>query len=286
MAHRLLPATLWTAAVLLTLALAVFQRLSGPTYPLREQLTLNDTTISLTLRRTHPGDGGLQIVVPEAPPGLNGAVRWRRYPTQEDWLTVPLVRAGTTLRAELPHQPPAGKIEYAVKLELAGTEAMVPSAKPVIARYRGEVSARVLIPHILTIFLAMLLATRAMLDRLAIASDRRLKILLTMVMLLLGGALLGPLVQLQAFGAYWTGWPLGNDLTDNKMAVAIAAWLPATVLALRRRQTRWSVIAGWIVMMVVFLIPHSLRGSQHDWSEQSPAGQATVSSPQSGSPQP
>jgi len=82
----------------------------------------------------------------------------------------------------------------------------------------------------------------------------------------LGGLFLGPAVQKYAFDAWWTGWPNGTDLTDNKTALATLAWLPATLLALRNRPLRAAVIVGWLVMMGVFLIPHSFRGSQIDWS--------------------
>ena len=83
---------------------------------------------------------------------------------------------------------------------------------------------------------------------------------------IVGGLLLGPIVQSYAFGAFWTGWPVGSDLTDNKTAIAVLAWLPATLLALLGRHARVAVVVGWLVMMAVFLIPHSLRGSQLDWS--------------------
>ncbi len=273
MGIRLVSTGLWAAAFFLTVILAVFQRLTGPTYPLREQVELAGETVSLKLLRTHPGAGGLPVSL-EIPAGvpsqLQGVVRWRRFPTREPWQELVMVRGGTSLQAELPHLPPAGKIEYAIMLELPGGSAQV-LGEPVVARYRNEVAAGVLVPHILCMFLSMLLATRAMLGRLAGADERRVVILLAMVLLLAGGALLGPLVQKQAFGAYWTGWPLGEDLTDNKTMVAIFAWLPATVLALRRKRTRWSVIIGWLVMMGIFMIPHSLRGSQIDWSQQQAA---------------
>ena len=88
-----------------------------------------------------------------------------------------------------------------------------------------------------------------------------------MGLLVIGGLFLGPMVQKSAFGAYWTGWPNGSDLTDNKTLIAFLAWLPATVAAARGMRTRAAVVLGWVVMMGVFLIPHSLRGSELDWSE-------------------
>jgi hypothetical protein len=87
-----------------------------------------------------------------------------------------------------------------------------------------------------------------------------------MGLLVVGGLVLGPVVQKFAFDAYWTGWPLGTDMTDNKTLWAFLAWLPATVMALRGKRTRWAVVLGWLVMTGVFLIPHSVRGSQLDWN--------------------
>ena len=47
---------------------------------------------------------------------------------------------------------------------------------------------------------------------------------MTLVFLVAGGFVLGPIVQHQAFGAYWTGIPFGFDLTDNKVLIALVAW--------------------------------------------------------------
>jgi len=100
-----------------------------------------------------------------------------------------------------------------------------------------------------------------------------------MALLVIGGLMLGPIVQRFAFGAYWTGWPYGHDLTDNKTLIAFLAWLTATILAWRRANTRLAVTLGWVVMMGIFLIPHSARGSQLDWSEieESPTQRSEVS---------
>jgi hypothetical protein len=80
-------------------------------------------------------------------------------------------------------------------------------------------------------------------------------------LLILGGLVFGPIMQKYAFDAYWTGWPFGGDLTDNKTAVAALAWLCAALaLSRSKRPVVWALAAA-IIVLVVFLIPHSLLGS-------------------------
>jgi len=76
--------------------------------------------------------------------------------------------------------------------------------------------------------------------------------------------ILGPLVQKFAFGAYWTGVPFGWDLTDNKTLIAMIFWLMASwrVLKGNAEQNRWWVVLAVVVMFIVFLIPHSMMGSE------------------------
>jgi hypothetical protein len=172
------------------------------------------------------------------------------------------------LEARIPRQPAAGKVEYRILIETAGAVQSIPATETVVARYRGEVPACVLIPHIVAMFLSMLVSSRALFEVLRPGGPpARGLVLVSMVLLVVGGLILGPTVQRFAFGAYWTGWPFGHDLTDNKTLIAFLAWLPATVLAWRRAPTRLAVTLGWVVMMSVFLIPHSARGSQLEWSE-------------------
>jgi hypothetical protein len=177
--------------------------------------------------------------------------------------------AGGGLAASVPHQPPAGKVEYRVVLHDGARQVPLPEEGRVVARFRGDVPAGVLIPHILAMFSSMFLATRALFEVLRPSRPlARGMVFSAMILLVVGGLFLGPLVQKFAFDAWWTGWPFGTDLTDNKTLLAVIAWLPATVIALRGSRTRAAVIVGWVVMMGVFLIPHSLYGSEIDWSDQ------------------
>ena len=271
----------WAVAVLVTVALAAFQRMTGPTHPLRGETNLGPWTVGYRLLRSHGGPGGLPVSI-RVPEGLEvrGTLLWRRYPGDHPWEAIPMDRLGDRIHGQVPHQPPAGKVEYRVVLEGGEGRVELPA---VVARFKGAVPTAVLVPHILSMFLSMLLATYALLTVLRGDREPRASVLVSMAFLVVGGLILGPMVQKHAFGAYWTGWPYGTDLTDNKTAIAFLAWLPATVGALAGRRLRWKVLLGWIVMMGVFLIPHSLRGSQIDWETTHPADPA-VSSGAPGSP--
>jgi len=271
MAARLTSVLLWFLAFVLAVALGAFQRMTGPTYPKHGSVEFPGHELRYSLPRTHGGDGGLRVRIAEAGAAARGELSWRRFPTDEPWQSLPMVRNDKgELEAVIPHQPPAGKVEYRVLLVFVGGALTLPAGEAVVARFRAEVPAWLLIPHILAMFGAMMLATRSLLEEFRPHRPRpRRLVLATMVLLVVGGLFLGPAVQKYAFDAWWTGWPNGTDLTDNKTALATLAWLPATLLALRNRPMRAAVIVGWLVMMGVFLVPHSFRGSQIDWSSHS-----------------
>jgi len=262
--------TLWIVAFFLTVILAAFQRMTGPSYPKRgEEPGPSGEEIRFRLPRTHGGAGGLEVAIDSVAGVEAGFLEWRRYPINQPWRSMAMNRDGDgRLAATIPHQPPAGKVEYRLVLETVDGMLLIPADEPVVARFRAAVPAWVLIPHILAMFSSMLVATHTLFEVLRpTAPAPRRSVLVTMGLLIVGGLFLGPVVQKFAFDAYWTGWPFGHDLTDNKTLIAFIAWLPATILAVQHRKIRAAVIVGWIVMMGVFLIPHSLRGSEMDWSE-------------------
>jgi hypothetical protein len=78
----------------------------------------------------------------------------------------------------------------------------------------------------------------------------------------IGGMILGPIVQKYAFGDLWTGIPFGTDLTDNKTLIAFVFWLLAFFLM---KKSKWWVMLAVAMMIVVYLIPHSVLGSELDY---------------------
>jgi hypothetical protein len=268
---RAVAGALWIAAFLLMAGAAAWQRLTGPTRPRRVAVSLDGQDVRFRLLRSATSGEPFLVSVP-APQGVTGAVRWRRFPTREPFQDLAMRREGGALVALLPSQPPAGKLEYSLAMrERAGREASVPADGPLVMRFKGDVPAGVLVPHVVAMFFGMMIGLRGALAAALGRPEARRYAWVTVVLIGIGGLVLGPIVQKYAFGAYWTGWPLGEDLTDNKTLAMWLAWVVAvTVLSRRRdphdRVARATVAIAAAAMITVYVIPHSLRGSQLDYS--------------------
>ena len=141
-----------------------------------------------------------------------------------------------------------------------------PADEPLVIRFRNDVPASVLIPHILLMFGAMLFAVYTFL--LVITGKTYKKWLwITVATLFVGGFILGPMVQHVAFGPWWAGFPYGTDLTDNKTLIAFVAFL-AAVATLKWKYNKWVVALAVLLMIIVFSIPHSAYGSEYDYTTQ------------------
>ena len=255
---------LWTVALVVTLASAYYQRTTGPTYPLKGAVSLGGETIRYRLERSHGGatDQLVRVQVPGA--AVSGEVRWRRYPTNDPWNRLGMRREGEMLVAALPNQPAAGKLEYQVALARGNDTAVFPQ-QPAVTRFKGEVSPWVLAPHVLAMFAFMLLSTRAGLAALSGADVARLT-RWAFWMLMIGGFVLGPLMQKQAFNEWWAGVPYGWDLTDNKTLLAAVFWVIAFWQVGRGAgRGRAAVVVAALATLVVFAIPHSAWGSEINW---------------------
>ena len=238
---------IWILAMIITVASAVFQRKTGPTYPLSGRSSLGDLNLPYRFERTHAGSGDrtVSIVAPSA--DVTAELVWRRYKSGEEWTRQPMSRSGELLTAALPHQPPAGKLEYHVEVSRGDQFVLLPARENVVIRFRGDVPAWALVPHVALMFLAMLFATVVGLLSLNPNAPIMGKIWTTIILLFLGGFVFGPIVQKFAFSEYWTGFPFGTDLTDNKTLIALATWL--------------------ITMVIIRRKPDSLHGSELDYTK-------------------
>jgi len=255
----------WIFAVLFTLAIAYYQRSTGPTYPVRGKISVNNKELKYKLVTSNESHLPAEILIKGDIEGISGYLEYKKYKTNEEWQLVPMMMKDGNLVGELPPQPPAGKLMYKVMLG-TGDDSKYIKEEPVVIRFKGAVPAFVLWPHILFMFMAMLYSTRTGIEALRKGDKTKNYTLITLSLLTAGGMFLGPVVQKYAFGAFWTGWPFGHDLTDNKTLVAFLAWLVA-YLRLRKSSTnRAWVIAASIILLLVYLIPHSMFGSELDYN--------------------
>lgn len=258
---------LWLIAFVLTLLTAVYQRMTGPTYPISSEVEIGNEIINYKLDRSHGGEGDHQIDIEIKEENINGFLVWKRYKTNDDWTKVEMVRQNGKLVSYLPHQPPAGKLIYHVILHKNEETIVIPERGEVIIRFKGDVPAGFLIPHIIFIFGAMLLSTRTGLEYFNEGKMFKPLTIFTFIFVIIGGFIFGPIVQKYAFGEFWTGFPFGHDLTDNKILVGFIGWLFALIAIYKfKNPKRWIVFAS-ILMFVIFLIPHSVLGSELDYSE-------------------
>lgn len=259
---------LWTIATFLTLFLLVYQRITGPTYPLRGKTGVEGTEITYRLPRTHETTAGCAVKIDRISPDMRAALVYRRFKTKDPLTRIPMQIEGESLAARLPQQPAAGKLEYRVLVSLGGDEVSLTGNRPVVIRYKDPVPAPIVIAHIIAIFLAFLFSTRAGLEALKKDGNPRRLALWTVGFLVLGGMILGPLMQKYAFDAFWTGFPFGHDLTDNKTLIALIGWIVALIAMRKGRPSRAWALGAALLLLVVFMVPHSVLGSELDYSKQ------------------
>ncbi|MFO7922417.1 MAG: hypothetical protein R6U58_01840 [Bacteroidales bacterium] len=258
---------LWALAVVITVSSAIYQRSTGPTKPAAFNLELGKESCRFTLPRTHVITEDLVITLENVPESLEGKMVYRRYPTGEEWRERNFVRQGNDLNVNLPLQPPAGKLEYYPVLSYKGRTIEPAGGEPVVIRFRGDVPALLMIPHILFMFMAMLFSNLTGIMVLFRHPGYRIYMKLTFWTLLVGGLVLGPLIQDFAFGELWSGWPVGRDMTDNKTLVAFLVWAIACFANRKTAGPRpgFALLAS-VVLLIVYFIPHSIMGSELDYS--------------------
>jgi hypothetical protein len=198
---------------------------------------------------------------------ISGYVEWKRYKTADEWMNVTMKYENGIHSAELPNQPPAGKLVYRVTLQDAQRTVTLPEKDAVVIRFRGDVPAAVLIIHVALMFIGLVVSTRAGLEFFSKEPKLKKLIVWTIGLLAVGGLIFGPIVQKYAFGAYWTGWPFGGDLTDNKTAAMVLFWVIAAIALKKSANPKSWALAAAVLTLVVYLIPHSVLGSELDYSK-------------------
>ncbi|MFK8136793.1 MAG: hypothetical protein AB8E15_00390 [Bdellovibrionales bacterium] len=253
-------------AIALTLLAVIYQRGTGPTYPKKEKIGL-EKNVKIKLPRSHGGETDALVELPRLYPNMTASLVYKRYPTKDDWHEKKFVSSGTLLTAKLPNQPPAGKLKYFIKINYGSGEQLLGSeSEPVMIRFKGDVPTTVLAPHVFFMFLSMFLSALAFFEAL-MKTDSYVRVgQMTFGCLVVGGLILGPVVQKYAFGVYWAGFPFDADLTDNKLLVGVLAWLFAVLMTWKAKRV-WPVVIAATVLFGVYSIPHSMQGSEYDYEK-------------------
>jgi len=263
----------WVVALLFMLAAGLYQRATGPTYPKRVRVELGGKAHRFKLIRSETTNVDARVVLPDLGPDVSGRLVYRRFPTQDPWTAVELKaeapKGHSEWAAYLPRQAAAGKLEYHLELSTPEGTKRIPEVEEIRLRYKDPVPAPLLLAHIICMFFGVLFGVRTGLAALFDAPKLVRLAWETLALLTVGGMILGPFVQKYAFGAFWTGWPYGYDLTDNKTLIMWLVWSVACLVLLRARESigRWVVGLAALAMAVVYVIPHSARGSQLDYSK-------------------
>lgn len=258
---------IWIIAAIITVAAAVFQRMTGPTYPLKGQKEIFEKKINYKLPRSAETENSVFVSVPKIE-GFDTYLVFKRYKTNDSLKSLLMsMSSNGTLTAALPPLPAAGKYVYNIHYQNKKdvNKRVVLSDKDVVIRFKGAVPSWILILHILFIFSAMLFSnfTGILAFQNDIITLKWSKI--TILFLFIGGFVFGPIVQKYAFGEFWTGFPFGYDLTDNKVLLSALSWLIAWILFKKNQNSRWFLVAA-ILTFAIYLIPHSLFGSELDFT--------------------
>jgi hypothetical protein len=270
----------WLIAIIVTLTAAVYQRTTGPTYHKKFDIEVNGKTYELDLVRSIEigSEDPFKLEIDDNT--VKAKLYYKRYLTEDPYTSVSFAYAKKPVHsfimnkvfgiteekgwyADVPDLPAAGKIQYYFEVtDNNGTQSYLKD-NPIVVRFKGAVPTYILTPHIIFMFFAMLLGNLA--GIMAIFKHHRFKFYTTatIITFFIGGMILGPIVQLYAFGEAWAGIPFAWDLTDNKTLIAFLFWLLAFAMNRNKERPVYTVVAA-IVMLLVYSIPHSMYGSELD----------------------
>lgn len=255
---------LWVLAFVLTAATGYYQRITGPTYPKKINFNFEGYDYTYKLPRSYEvTDCPLVLSVKDQ--SVTARLVYRRYNLNEKLTEIPFKREADSLVAKLPAQPASGKLEYAVIFEKEGKEPLqITGHEMVVIRFKGAVPGWLVIIHVFFMFAGMFLSNITGFYGMIRHKSFTRYALYTTVTLFIGGLILGPIVQKFAFGEYWTGVPFGWDLTDNKLALAFIFWLGTWLLSIKSPKYKLG-IAAFIILIIMYSIPHSYMGSEYDY---------------------
>ena len=256
---------LWIVAVLITIISIFYQNTTGPTYPQKGHVVFNGKQIDYKLDRSALINQDCPVKIYINDSTIKGSLIWKRFNTRDNESSKPMRYENGYLVSELDKQDKmAAKLQYYIQLSSSQPGSQneiheyIPDKSGVVIRFRGDVPFMVIIFHILFIFSFELLSLKTGMEFFRKEPKYKAYTFWTIGLAAVGGLILGPLVQYYAFGEFWTGFPFGFDLTDNKMIIAFAAWIVALIALYKSKKPGYWVLGATILTIVIFLIPHSV----------------------------
>jgi hypothetical protein len=258
--------TFWIVAIAFTALSIFYQNTTGPTYPQKGNIIFNGKQIDYKLDRSALINVDCPIKIYTNDSLIKGALVWKRFNTKDNEMSKPMRYENGYLIAELDKQDKmAAKLQYYIQVSStqAGTQNVdqlgyVPDKNGVVIRFRGDVPFLIIILHIIFIFAFELMSLKTGMEFFRKEPKYKKYVFWTLGLAVVGGLILGPLVQYYAFGEYWTGFPFGFDLTDNKMIISFAAWIAALIAIYKSKKPGYWILGATILTIAIFLIPHSV----------------------------
>jgi hypothetical protein len=209
------------------------------------------------LPRSHKGMNDCSLEIPTNDKTLSARLFFKKYPTDDEYVSIPFIRNENMLTTLLPYQHPNEQLAYYLEFTQSnGKVVYVAKENPVVIQFKGEVPNWLRIAHAsamsLALFFSILLGFMTWLK----VKIKYVKVYLPTILLFIGGLLLGPMVKFYTSGEYWTGIPIHYSFTESLTLLAFIAWLTAFYIN-KKRDNSISIYVALIVTLTIFFFPHS-----------------------------
>jgi hypothetical protein len=261
-------------AVVLTLVVLFLSRYFGPNRKYTVETKLDGVTLSHKAPRGKEGEGPaeLTLVVTGSQAADFSAELVGQVKGTESWerLDPARVEDGNYV-FEVPSKPWTTRYFYRFEARQGGNTVTLArqNGDPMMVKFKGSVPAWIVTCHVLGMFGGFLLLILSVFYALELArgkNENRTAGRLawwSWIVLFIGAVPFGIPMNYYAFNVYWEAFPFGGDVTDNKSQIALIIWLLAVLgLSFRRgRKTGLAVVLAGILVLAIFLIPHSAQVS-------------------------
>lgn len=272
-------------ALLLTLVLLFIARQLAMVQPRWFEATMNGITLSHLNPGKAPQNQQMTMESKAAPLGSDQKVVLRyNSGAQGSWESMEMLPSGSnpaSLSISLLGKPKGSRLFYFIEVrDISGNVLanLGTQANPLRLRFEGTVPGYLIGPHIFCMFAGAFFSFLALFGAVSLLRNRgdmnsvAKNVGWATLFTFIGGIPLGIMVARAAVGGTgWGGFPLGNDITDNKTLLILLYWLVLVILGkgsifqnnpgtnLVKASTFGKLtLIGFILVLGLYLIPHSI----------------------------